>query len=263
MKENREENWIDIVENEFEHPATILWRAIELKHLNEAIQKYNPIAPILDLGCAEGKIANILFKGKRIFGLDNCWDLIKQNNKTDTYKALILANGCYMPFKKDIFKTVFSNCVLEHIPDLDKVLAEVSRVLDKGGRFIFTVPTDKFGEYLFFYQLFSTLGVSILAKKYSTLRNRLLSHFHCYDHNVWIDKLRKNNLKVIDYSYYMSKKSTMLWDFLAGLMFIFNNIKIFGNTNRTISRFFKRQLQKYYYLNDTDGASLLVISIKE
>lgn len=262
MKENREKNWIDIIQAEFDHPATILWRAVEARYLEKAIQKYNPTAPILDLGCAEGKIASILFEDRCIFGLDNCWALIKQNNKTDTYKALVLADGCHIPFKENVFQTVFSNCVIEHIPDLDKVLGEVFRVLDKGGKFVFTVPSHKFGEYLFFSNLFTNLRLNILAKKYSMLRNRLLNHFHCYDHNTWLSKLEQKNLRVINYSYYMPKKSTMFWDFLAALIFIFNNIKIFGSMNKSITQLFERQLQKYSHLNNANGAGLLIVAIK-
>ena len=85
--ENR--NWVDIISKEFSHPATVLWRSIEVRYLGEAIKKYNPVLPVLDLGCAEGKIGSILFKERCLFGLDNCWDLIRQNQKTDTYKPYL------------------------------------------------------------------------------------------------------------------------------------------------------------------------------
>jgi len=38
------------------------------------------------------------------------------------------------------FRTVFANCVLEHVPGVDKVLSMLISVLETGGRIVATVP---------------------------------------------------------------------------------------------------------------------------
>ncbi|MBR4083171.1 MAG: class I SAM-dependent methyltransferase [Lachnospiraceae bacterium] len=40
-----------------------------------------------------------------------------------------------IPFEDDYFDIVIANCMLYHVPNIDKALAEVSRVLKKGGHF--------------------------------------------------------------------------------------------------------------------------------
>ena len=177
--------WLELLKEKFEHPAIVLWRAVELRHIEEFLKKYELPVPILDLGCAEGKIADALFNNNELIGLDNCWELLSQNKNRDIYKALILADGCRMPFKSGAFGSVFSNCVIEHIPDIGSLLGEVSRILKEKSIFIFTVPSNKFADFLFFSKVFNNLGLKRLAQWYGRKRNKQLNHFHCYDHNRW------------------------------------------------------------------------------
>lgn len=208
-------NWANILSEKFDHPAIVFWRAIELNHLSEALKKYELNCPILDLGCAEGNIAGILFKNKRLIGLDNCWDLIKKNSNHQVYKALVLADGCAFPFKNETVESIFSNCVIEHIPDLNGLLNEISRILNKRGIFIFTVPSHKFADFLSLSIIFDKLRLKNLSKWYKLERNRLLNHFHCYDHNSWRKILNEKGLNLIEYRYYIKKKETFIWDALA------------------------------------------------
>ena len=223
---DRLENPIDKLKGEFGHPATVLWRAIELIALNKIMDDISLGDQVLDLGCAEGKIAEIVFKDKKIIGLDNCWQLLSQNKNTRTYKALFLADGCHMPYKDKTFNTVFSNCVIEHIPALESLLNEIERILKPGGIFIFTVPSHEFKDFLFFQVALKKIGLKKMAGWYGNKRNALLSHFHCYSHEKWREILHRHNLKLTSYSYYMSKKAVMLWDFLAALFLVLNKAGI-------------------------------------
>ena len=264
MRKEKGKYWVEIIKKEFDHPATILWRAIEVAHLEEQIEKFVPIGLILDLGCAEGKIGGILFKNRRIYGLDNCWELLRQNNRTDIYQALILADACKMPFKDKAFGCVFSNSVIEHIPDLDTLLDAVKNILREKGLFIFTVPSDKFGEYLFFSAIFANLRLNTLAEKYKNLRNKWLNHFHCYGHNTWKEKLQQNGLRLVSHSYYISKKTAMLWDFLAAMAFIMNKLK-FRKPIEYLNTVSLQRIRKAVMLDsakDDSGAGLLIIAEK-
>ncbi len=257
-----EKDWLGIVKNQFEHPAIVLWRAVELRHIEKILKDVFLDEPILDLGCAEGKIANLLFKDRKIFGLDNCWELLSQNNKLKLYKAVTLADACHIPYKDNAFATIFSNCVIEHILDLDSLLKEVSRTLKQRGVFLFTVPSHKFADFLFFSIVFEKLGLNRLSQWYKLKRNQLLNHFHCYDHQTWRDKLEEKNLKVISYSYYMPKKATMLWDVLAAAIFISQKLGITKIIKPVVTLFFKRQIKRYYLADDAKGAALFLIARK-
>lgn len=262
MPEYKQRDWLDIIQDEFEHPAIVLWRAAELKYIEEALNKHNLGNLVLDLGCAEGKIASLLFKRRSLVGLDNTWQLLKQNKKMDSYKALILADGCRMPYKDAVFSGVFSNCVMEHIPDIDGVLSEGSRVLKNSGIFLFTVPSHKFGDYLFFSTIFQKIGLRSFACFYKSMRNKMLNHFHCYDHNKWKNLLEKKGLKLIEWKYYMTKKATFVWDFLAVFIFIVKSLPILKYLMPKTSKSLNNFMRKYYAMNEDTGSGLLLVAQK-
>lgn len=56
--------------------------------------------------------------------------------------ADVKADICDLPFKDNEFDVVFCNHVLEHIPDDEKAMQELFRVLKKGGFGIFQIPQD-------------------------------------------------------------------------------------------------------------------------
>ena len=56
--------------------------------------------------------------------------------------ADVKANICDLPFKENEFDVVFCNHVLEHIPDDNKAMQELFRVMKKGGFGIFQIPQD-------------------------------------------------------------------------------------------------------------------------
>jgi SAM-dependent methyltransferase len=49
-----------------------------------------------------------------------------------------------LPYDDASFELVFNNSALEHIPDLDRTLAEVARVVRPGGRFAFNVLNHRY-----------------------------------------------------------------------------------------------------------------------
>jgi SAM-dependent methyltransferase len=257
-------DWLEIVKNEFDHPAVVLWRAIELRQIEKVLRKYKLEKPILDLGCAEGKVADMIFGEDRLIGLDNCWELLKENQKTNTYKALILGDGCFMPYKSAVFASVFSNCVLEHIPDIYGLLGEVSRILKTKGLFLFTVPSYRFPDNLFFSNLFRGLRLKRLAEWYKHKRNALLQHYHCYDHNNWQSILKEKKMDLIKHEYYMTKVATCVWDFWAACIVVLGRLhmhKLMTSKNPMIYTILKHIYQIYpqkYGL----GSGLLMVAQK-
>lgn len=56
--------------------------------------------------------------------------------------ATVKADICNLPFENDDFDVILCNHVLEHIPDHEKALSELFRVMKPGGWGIFQVPQD-------------------------------------------------------------------------------------------------------------------------
>ena len=64
------------------------------------------------------------------------------------YGRLACMDARRLIFADGVFATVFANCVMEHIPDLPRVLAECRRVLRPGGALIATVPLIEMNQHL-------------------------------------------------------------------------------------------------------------------
>jgi SAM-dependent methyltransferase len=69
----------------------------------------------------------------------------------DLYSPLadVKADLCALPFADDSFDVILCNHVLEHIPDDQKALSELYRVLKPGGWGVFQVPQDLSREVTF------------------------------------------------------------------------------------------------------------------
>lgn len=121
-------------------------RTLEINHFLKA----KPLSgKTLDFGCGDGfflaalqKYYPRLFYKSEIIGLD-----IVNVNKAKNYKKTVVYNGQKIPFKTNSVDNIVSNCVLEHIPNLEQSLVELKRVLKPKGRFITTVLTDKWHTY--------------------------------------------------------------------------------------------------------------------
>jgi len=115
-----------------------LLRAVEAYYY----QDYELPGPVLDVGAGDGHFASVAFKQKLDVGLDPEIRSLREAQDWGAYKNLLLAEGARMPFADGHFASAISNSVLEHIPGLDAVLAETSRVLRMGAPFLFCVPNS-------------------------------------------------------------------------------------------------------------------------
>jgi len=195
----------------YEAPPTILFRSIELKLLKERLgYLFDTNAPIMDLGCGKGAAAEALFEKKIDYGLDNNITALEQAKKRGIYKRMVHADTKKIPLKNGSINLVFSNCVIEHIEDLDTTLKEVSRVLAQNGLFIFTTPSHCFRKY----SVFSRCHLGKFAKIYGKLRDKKYAHHHSHSLKEWSSILEKFGFEVIEGYYYIDKETLELWDFL-------------------------------------------------
>jgi SAM-dependent methyltransferase len=131
-------------ENPFQ-PATSWWRAIELAVV---VEHGIPQGTGLDLGCGDGKLMRILLDAAQasptLVGVDIDPLETRDAAESGVYRRVHTAPGAGIPEPDASFDFAFSNSVLEHIDELDPVMADVARVLRPGGAFVFTVPSDGF-----------------------------------------------------------------------------------------------------------------------
>lgn len=266
---SEEKNYLTEFSNVYDHPAIVLWKAVEAKHISKVLSTIGLEKPILDLGCGEGKVSSIIFDDIIDVGLDIKVSEIGRSKLTGTYSRLVVGDGSNLPFRRETFGLVFSNCVIEHIPDIENVLTGVSRVLKTGGYFIFTVPGEKFGEYLFFTVLFKKLGLKKLANWYSVKRNKYLNHYNIFHADVWARKLKDVGLEVIVSQQYLSKTSLKTWDLLAFFGFFWRKLQLdklqilvnwLPGFDRMRIKTCTGALFRYYVDESKDGGGLVIVT---
>ena len=191
-------------------PPVALWRAIELRVA--AQQRYE--RPLLDLGCGDGLIGHVLFGARRQVdvGLDPWIEQLSRAADSTVYLHLDQAGGHAMPYADQRFATVFSNSVLEHIADVEPVLREVRRILEPGGRFIFTVPSEAFPTMLDGYARRIAEGDAAGAQAYAAMVDERLEHHHYHAPETWRELLTNAGMTLLDTRYYIPEEVERFWD---------------------------------------------------
>jgi SAM-dependent methyltransferase len=191
-------------------PPVALWRAVESRVAAE--ERYE--RPLLDLGCGDGLVAQVLFgrDGQVDVGLDPWPEQLSRAARSGVYRQVGLAFGHRLPHSDAVFATVFSNSVLEHIPDVLPVLREAGRVLHPGGHFIFTVPSDAFRVFLDGYIRREEAGNAREAQAYAHAVDARLEHRHYHTPEQWAELLAAAGMTLVKACYYVPQEVERLWD---------------------------------------------------
>jgi SAM-dependent methyltransferase len=192
LPENHDFLWEQLTELPY---FRALLRAIESRFY----QTLPIVEPVLDLGSGDASFAVQTFGKKLDVGLDPWRAPMAEAKTRGAHRLLTLAEGARMPFADNSFNTIVSNSVLEHIPDLDPVIAESYRVLKPGGYFLFCSPSDHFDRWL--------LGAKVFGDAYRRFFQRIARHQHCDSPAQWQTRLERNGFAVEKIWYYFSKNA--------------------------------------------------------
>lgn len=189
---------------ELQGPSLGLWRAAEIAALRE--QSYEH--PILDLGCGDGLVTSLVLPHVEI-GVDPNEKALVQAKRSGTYERFEVKPVEETQLPDGCIATVISNSVLEHIADIDTVLATIARLLEPGGKLIFTTPTPTFSQWL-----------ALPLRWYAARRNRELCHLNLWTADCWAIHLEKVGLEVEFMRPYLNHSLVRLWDMLELLQHI-------------------------------------------
>lgn len=185
--------------------------------------------PVLDVGCGDGVFAAITFDEKIKVGFDPSFSILGEPANKKAYEHILCVEGASIPFPDDHFQTVISNSVLEHIPDLDPVIAEVGRVIKPGGLFIFCIPNDKLLTNLSVSNFLDGVGLRFLGNWYRRFFNTISRHHHAEGYEMWEERLTQNGFTIEKWWHYFSPKNvrTLEWGHYLGLPSLIHK-KVFG-----------------------------------
>lgn len=188
-----------------------LLRSVECRLIAEACLLPRPV---VDLGCGDGDFASHFDEGENWIGMDLDRTAIGGARRRFGSRRLVLADSGALPFPYESVGTVLANSVLEHIPDLERTLTEVHRVLRPGGTFLITAPSDHFAEMLFFSSLFNRVGLRGLGRVYGDWFNGHSLHHHTDSIPVWTDRLERFGFECRAAWTYFPARSHRLFDLL-------------------------------------------------
>ncbi len=160
--------------------------------------------PILDIGCGDGHFGSVLFPEGADVGLDPGVADLSEAGGRGVYRLLTAADSGAMPFGDGRFASVVSNCVFEHIPNIEATIAEIARVLRPGGVFACTVIGEHFSEFLTDARAWRRLGLARAHRAYLDWFNEKSVHFHFDSPDVWRQRFERAGLPVLRSRYYLS-----------------------------------------------------------
>ena len=254
--------------------APAAWALIRANEIR-ALEGVKFLSPSLDVGCGDGQVAKVVLGRTRKFdwGIDMSQVEIERAKKSGAYKNCKVASVYDLPFKNQGFQTVFSNSVVEHLEDLDRAIAEMSRVLKKGGKLVITVPTPYLTDYLGVKRFLDSLGLSVLGGFYGDFFNKLFKHKNLYKHTEWEKIFKKHGLILIDYKYYHSERLIRAHELLTYIAIpqqiskmLFGNWVGFSRLRKSlILPVLLGVLHDLYYqeINGEKGASCLLVATKK
>jgi SAM-dependent methyltransferase len=164
--------------------------------------------PMLDIGSGDGHFASVAFPGGADIGLDPSLSDSSEAQRRGAYRLVVVGSSVALPFSGGTFASALSNCVLEHIPDLDTTLAEVARVLRPGGTFICTVIGESFNDLSIPAEAWSRLGLSRLRRAYVEWFNRKARHYHFDSPERWTARLQRAGFRIERWRYYASPEAS-------------------------------------------------------
>ena len=174
---------------------------------------------VLELGCGTGD----MWKNRETL-IRDCSQLILSdfsegmvetarenigNHDNVKYRVLDIQD---IPYENETFDIVIANMMLYHVPDIDKGLAEVRRVLKRGGHF-YCATYGEHGIIEYLSNILSAYGVEDNINKNFTLQNgyEILSKmFSKVEKLEYIDSLAVTNVDdMVDYIYSLSSMTSL------------------------------------------------------
>jgi SAM-dependent methyltransferase len=153
-------------------------------------------SPTIDIGCGDGHFGELTFDLPLDVGIDPWWKPILEAQKRKVYLNLVCTTSSALPFPTHYFRSGLSNSVLEHIPEIDLVIAEIARILQPGAPFVFCVPNHRFLDNLSIGQFLNRIGLKPLGTAYRNFFNRISRIAHCDSPEVWIERFENHGFRI-------------------------------------------------------------------
>lgn len=180
-------------------PSEAYWRLLELaaarRHLLDAT------GPVLELGCGDGVFTELT--GLQVdLAVDRAPRAVdRAGRRRSVYRTVRQTDIRDLDATLGPFGTIFSNSVLEHVPDLEPVLERCHELLVPGGQLIATVPLRRMNEHL-----------AVRLPVYARARQRQLQHCNLWTIDEWRARLEAAGFETVRVDPYLDGAACRRWD---------------------------------------------------
>lgn len=197
MRTVKDSNFFELLLQNYSNvPSVILCRVPEL----ELFSQIELVSPILDHCCGDGYITATAFPNQNIdAGVDLNQQQIEIAKQRGNYQRLENADASvHIPFRDGEFNTIINNSGIEHIKNLDAAIAEISRVLNSGGKLYMNVLNNRYFER---WPL-----ATETAKNYKKFQ----PFYHALNEKQWQEILEKYQFKDIQFTNYFPEETSKI-----------------------------------------------------
>jgi SAM-dependent methyltransferase len=191
-------------------PATAFWRAVEIPAL---IKLGIPTGRGIDIGCGDGKLTAVLLRSigeRKLVGVDPDSQEAAEAARRNIYTTVHAVDASCVPESDASFDFAISNSVLEHIPELDSVLAETARLIRPNGLFLITVPHARFRT-----QLRGPLLGGITRDEYERRVDSRLAHLRYPSAAEWKEMFDRHNFTTEAIEFYLDRSQVRRWETIS------------------------------------------------
>ncbi len=193
-------------------PEMAVHKAIEL----EAFLRQCYEGRGVDLGCGFGQVGGILMGAAGLgdlHGVDSN-GACHQSVLDAGYSGFTRCDVQALDLPDATFDYAISICVIEHIPDLERALSEIARVLRAGGRFVFSTPAPMFRESTLGYRFFRALGMRKRADTFKANKDLSAMQFHYLSAAEWATTLSRAGFGEVVVEEIFSRRQMLIYDLL-------------------------------------------------
>jgi SAM-dependent methyltransferase len=214
-------------------PATAFWRWFEMQALFMA---QLPVGLGVDLGCGDGRLTKLMLARIPewyLVGVDPDPAEVALARNQRIYERLYCSAGDKIPEPDGSFDFVFSNSVLEHIPNVTPVLREARRLLKSEGTLVVTVPSAELHACLRGRPLPWRLLFPETRQEYLREFDTRTAHHYYWSDAVWQERLHEAGFARVEIKAYLNEAAVARFESIAnhtsGVLF-----KLFAGKKRPI-----------------------------
>lgn len=182
-------------------PYVLFWRTIEVAVMVELAARHGldlQARVDVDVGCGNGVLGNALIRDIGI-GFDmNTTGVAWARGHKPAYRSLLCASATAVPLHSDSQHVIFSNSVIEHIPDLDATLDEMARLVAPGGYIVLSTVSEQFPSLM--------LGQEQPPAQARHDLDRSYDHYHYLSSAKLRDALAKRGLQLLKSASYIDAR---------------------------------------------------------